>query len=355
MSSKLTNEIDIVKASNSKIKSVDFENLTFGNIFTDHMLICDFKEGKWQKPIIKQYEPFLIDPSAKVFHYGQAIFEGMKAYKDENDDVWMFRPDQNYERFNHSASRLAMPDVTEDIFIGGLHALLNLERDWVKKGKGNTLYIRPFLIAIGTGVIAQPSTQYRFMIILSPARAYYSGEVKVLIAEHYSRAANGGIGAAKAAGNYSAQFYPTKLANEKGFQQIIWTDDATHTKLEEAGTMNVFFRINDTLYTAPTSERILDGVTRKSLIDLAKREGINVEVRSVLVSELIDAAKDGSLKEIFGAGTAAVVNPIVGFSFQETYYELPKIENSYAIQLKEKLTNIQYKLAEDTFGWTVKV
>jgi branched-chain amino acid aminotransferase len=177
----------------------------------------------------------------------------------------------------------------------------------------------------------------------------------VLIAEHYSRAANGGIGAAKAAGNYSAQFYPTKLANEKGFQQIIWTDDATHTKLEEAGTMNVFFRINDTLYTAPISERILDGVTRKSLIDLAKREGINVEVRSVLVSELIDAVKHGSLKEIFGAGTAAVVNPIVGFSFQETYYELPKIENSYAIQLKEKLTNIQYKLAEDTFGWTVKV
>lgn len=355
MSSKLTNEIDIVKASNSKINSVDFENLTFGNIFTDHMLICDFKEGKWQKPIIKQYEPFLIDPSAKVFHYGQAIFEGMKAYKDENDDVWMFRPDQNYERFNHSVARLAMPEVTEDIFIGGLHALLNLERDWVKKGKGNTLYIRPFMIAIGTGVIAQPSTQYRFMIILSPARAYYSGEVKVLIAEHYSRAANGGIGAAKAAGNYSAQFYPTKLANEKGFQQIIWTDDATHTKLEEAGTMNVFFRINDTLYTAPTSERILDGVTRKSLIDLAKREGINVEVRSVLVSELIDAAKDGSLKEIFGAGTAAVVNPIVGFSYQDIYYELPKIENSYAIQLKEKLTNIQYKLAEDTFGWTVKV
>lgn len=355
MSSNVINEIDIVKAPTSKISTVDFENLTFGNIFTDHMLICDFKEGAWQKPIIKAYEPFLIDPSAKVFHYGQAIFEGMKAYKDESDDVWMFRPDQNFERFNHSAKRLAMPEVTEDIFMGGLHELLRLEKDWVKKGKGNTLYIRPFMIAIGTGVIAQPSTQYRFMIILSPARSYYSGEVKVIIAEHYSRAANGGIGAAKAAGNYSAQFYPTKLANEKGFQQIIWTDDATHTKLEEAGTMNVFFRINDTLYTAPTSERILDGVTRKSLVDLAKREGLNVEVRSVLVTEIIEAAQNGTLKEIFGAGTAAVVNPIVGFSYQGTYYELPKIENSYAIQLKEKLTNIQYKIAEDTFGWTVKV
>lgn len=355
MSSNVINEIDIVKAPSSKISTVDFENLTFGTIFTDHMLICDFKEGAWQKPIIKPYEPFLIDPSAKVFHYGQAIFEGMKAYKDENDDVWMFRPDQNFARFNHSAKRLAMPEVTEDVFMGGLHELLRLEKDWVKKGKGNTLYIRPFMIAIGTGVIAQPSTQYRFMIILSPARSYYSGEVKVIIAEHYSRAANGGIGAAKAAGNYSAQFYPTKLANEKGFQQIIWTDDATHTKLEEAGTMNLFFRINDTLFTAPTSERILDGVTRKSLIDLAKREGLHVEVRSVLVSELVEAATNGTLKEIFGAGTAAVVNPIVGFSYQENYYELPKLENSYALQLKEKLTNIQYKLAEDTFGWTVKV
>jgi branched-chain amino acid aminotransferase len=355
MSSNLINEIDIVKASTSKISSVDFENLTFGNVFTDHMMICDFKEGAWQKPIIKPYEPFMIDPSAKVFHYGQAIFEGMKAYKDESDDVWMFRPDENFKRFNHSAKRLAMPEVTEEIFIGGLKAILDLEREWVKKGKGNTLYIRPFMIAIGSGVIAQPSTQYRFMIILSPARSYYSGEVKVIIAEHYSRAANGGIGAAKAAGNYSAQFYPTKLANERGFQQIIWTDDATHTKLEEAGTMNVFFRINDTLYTAPTGERILDGVTRKSLIDIARRDGIEVEVRSVLVSEIIEAAKDGSLKEIFGAGTAAVVNPIVGFSYQDNYYELPKMENSYATQLKEKLTNIQYKLAEDTFGWTVKV
>ena len=250
---------------------------------------------------------------------------------------------------------MAMPEVPEDVFMSGLHQLIDLERDWVKYGFGNTLYIRPFMIAIGSGVVAAPSTQFRFMIILSPAKSYYSGEVKVLIAEHYSRAANGGIGAAKAAGNYSAQFYPTKLANEKGFQQVIWTDDATHTKLEEAGTMNVFFRINDTLLTAPVSERILDGVTRKSLIELAKREGINVEERSVLVSELVEGMKDGSLKEIFGAGTAAVVNPIVGFSNKDTYYELPKMEDSFALQLKDKLTKIQYKLAEDTFGWTEKI
>ncbi|MFN3757484.1 MAG: aminotransferase class IV, partial [Flavobacterium sp.] len=219
----------------------------------------------------------------------------------------------------------------------------------------NSLYIRPFMIAVGTGVIAQPSTQYRFMIILSPAKSYYSGEVKVIIAEHYSRAANGGIGAAKAAGNYSAQFYPTRLANERGYQQIIWTDDATHTKLEEAGTMNVFFRINDSLITAPVSERILDGVTRKSLIEIAKNEGWIVEERSVLVSEIVDAAKDGTLKEIFGAGTAAVVSPISGFSYKDEYYELPKQDRSFALILKEKLTKLQHKMISDPFGWTVKV
>ncbi|HEU4496536.1 MAG TPA: branched-chain amino acid aminotransferase [Flavobacterium sp.] len=355
MDNSTSSKIDIVRASASKISEVDFENLAFGNVFTDHMLLCDFKDGKWQKPVIKPYEPFLLDPSAKVFHYGQAIFEGMKAYKDDSGDVWLFRPDENFHRFNNSAARMAMPEVTEEIFLGGLHEILKIEKEWVKKGKGNTLYIRPFMIAIGTGVIAAPSTQYRFMIILSPARSYYSGEVKVIIAEHFSRAANGGIGAAKAAGNYSAQFYPTKLANEKGFQQIIWTDDATHTKLEEAGTMNVFFRINNTLLTAPADERILDGITRKSIISLAEKEGIDVEVRSVLVWELVEAAKNGTLKEIFGAGTAAVINRIAGFSYKDEYFELPKIENSVALQLKDKLTNIQYRLEEDTFGWMVKV
>lgn len=355
MSSSTANEIEVIRVPVSRIDSVDFNNLPFGSVFTDHMLWCDYKDGKWQAPVIKPYEPFLLDPSAKVFHYGQAIFEGMKAYKDDNDDVWLFRPEENLDRLNRSAVRLAMPELDDWIFLDGLKQLLDLERDWVKKGIGNSLYIRPFMIAVGSGVIAAPSTQYRFMIILSPAKSYYSGEVKVIIAEHYSRAANGGIGAAKAAGNYSAQFYPTKLANEKGFQQVIWTDDATHTRLEESGTMNVFFRIGDTLYTAPTSERILDGVTRKSLIAIAERDGIKVEVRPVLVAEIVAAAKDGTLQEIFGAGTAAVVNPIAGFSYQDTYYELPKLDNPVALQLKKKLTDIQYKVAEDTFGWTVKV
>lgn len=355
MSTTQTNKIETIKASTSKINEVDFENLSFGSVFTDHLLECDFINGEWQKPVIKPYAPFLVDPSLRVFHYGQAIFEGMKAYKDDNNDIWLFRPDENFNRFNHSAVRLAMPEVPEEVFMNGLNQLLQLDKEWIKKGKGNALYIRPFMIATGTGVIANPSDQYKFMIILSPVKSYYSGEVKVLIAEHFSRAANGGIGAAKAAGNYAAQFYPTDLANKDGFQQVIWTDDATHTKLEEAGTMNVFFRINDTLRTAPISERILDGVTRKTLIDLAKSEGINVDVRPVLVNELIEASKNGTLKEIFGAGTAAVISPISGFSYKDVYSELPKIENSMALQLKNKLENIQNKLVEDDFGWTVKV
>lgn len=355
MSGNPTFTIKVQKAETSKIGSVDFENLPFGNVFTDHMLYCDYKNGEWGTPVIEPYAPMLMDPSSRVFHYGQAIFEGMKAYKDAQDDIWLFRPDQNYERFNKSAVRLAMPEVPEEVFMEGLKQLINIDREWVKKGKGNSLYLRPFMIATGHGVIASPSAQYRFMIIMSPAKSYYQGEVKVLIAEHFSRAANGGIGAAKAAGNYSSQFYPTKLANEKGYQQVIWTDDATHTKLEEAGTMNVFFRINDTLCTAPTSERILDGVTRKSLIDIAKRDGITVEERPVLVAELIEGMKNGTLKEIFGAGTAAVISPIEGFSYQDTYYELPKQENPVSLELKEKLTNIQNKLAEDTFGWTEKI
>lgn len=355
MGATQTTQIEIIKATTTKINEVDFNNLSFGSVFTDHLFECDFKNGEWQQPVIKPYAPFLIDPSTRVFHYGQAIFEGMKAYKNEADEIWLFRPDENYNRFNKSAVRMAMPEVPEDIFMNGLRKLLQLDEAWIKKGKGNAMYIRPFMIANGTGVIANPSDDYKFMIILSPVTSYYAGDVKVLIAEHYSRAANGGIGAAKAAGNYGAQFYPTTLANKQGFQQVIWTDDATHTKLEEAGTMNVFFRINNTLLTAPVSERILDGVTRKTLIELAKNEGINVEVRSVLVDELVAAAKDGSLQEIFGAGTAAVVSPISGFSYKDEYFELPKSDATVATQLKEKLTNIQNKLEEDTFGWTVKI
>lgn len=355
MQQENTFSIEINSVTSSRIDQVDFNNLTFGDVFTDHMLSCEFVDGQWQKPIIEPYGTITISPGARVFHYGQAIFEGMKAYRDAQDDVWLFRPDENFNRFNKSSVRLAIPEIPKEVFFEGLTALLQLDKQWIPKGLGNSLYVRPFVFANQVGVSAAPSNKYKFMILLSPVNAYYKGEVKVLIAENYSRAANGGVGAAKAAGNYGAQFYPTNLAKEKGYQQIIWTDDCAHQYLEEAGTMNVFFRINDKLITAPTSERILDGVTRKSVIALAQHLGIEVEVRKITVTELLDAAKNKSLQEIFGSGTAAVISPVSGFGYKEAYFELPELKESYAKNLKKHLLDIQHNLSEDPFGWRVKV
>lgn len=348
------NTLTIQKIKTSKIKDVDFNNLVFGQVFSDHMFECDFIDGQWRNPTIKPYGPMQIEPAAKVFHYGQAVFEGMKAYKDEAGNAFLFRPDQNFKRINKSSKRLAIPEFPEAVFFEALHTLLELDKDWIKPGIGNSLYIRPFVIATQNGVSASPSNQYKFMIIMSPAQAYYTGEVKVVIAEQFSRAADGGVGAAKAAGNYAAQFYPTNLAKEIGYQQVIWTDASEHKYLEEAGTMNVFFRVNDTLITAPNNDRILDGVTRKSVIQLAKDAGIHVEVRPVLVSEIVNAAKDGSLKEIFGSGTAATISPVSAFNYQNTEYALPKMENGYAQMFKKGLMDIQYNLAPDPYGWRVK-
>ncbi|MFT4612258.1 MAG: branched-chain amino acid aminotransferase [Glaciecola sp.] len=356
MSDNYISNLHIEKAITSKINDVDFDNLNFGRTFTDHMFICDYIDGKWQQPKITPYQAMTMDPSARVFHYGQAVFEGMKAYKDTDGSVFLFRPEENFKRINKSSARLAMPEFPENYFFEGLTALVNLDKDWIQPGVGNSLYLRPFAIATDPAIAAAPSDSYRFMIICSPAKAYYKGTVKVLIAEEFSRSATGGVGFAKAAGNYAAQFYPTNLAQQKGYQQVIWTDADTHTFLEEAGTMNVFFRINDTLITAPISDRILDGVTRKSLIQLAKDNNISCEVRAIKVNEIVEASKNGTLKEIFGAGTAAVISPIEGFEYKETYYELPEIgDHSYSSILKDKMLNIQHNLSEDKNGWRYEV
>lgn len=350
-----TYEIDIVKSDTSKIGNVDFDNLSFGKVFTDHMFVCDYEDGEWQQPKIVPYQPMMMEPSARVFHYGQAIFEGMKAYKDEQGKVWLFRPEDNFNRINKSAARLAMPEFPKDYFFEGLLNLLRMDSEWVKPGVGNSLYIRPFMIATEPAISAAPSNTYRFMIICSPAKAYYTGKVRVIFAEKYSRSADGGVGFAKAAGNYAAQFYPTSLAQKKGFQQVVWTDASTHEYLEEAGTMNVFFRVNDTLLTAPISDRILDGVTRKSIIKLAEDAGITVDVRRVKVSEIKDAARKGELKEIFGAGTAAVISPISAFEHSGEVFELPDVEDSYATLFKTKMLNIQHNLSDDPNGWRFEV
>ncbi|TNJ42867.1 branched-chain amino acid aminotransferase [Tamlana fucoidanivorans] len=353
--SAIINDIEIIKAKATKINDVDFDNLKFGHVFSDHMLECNYKNGNWEKPKVVPYQPITLDPSAKIFHYGQSVFEGMKAYKDTEGKVWLFRPLDNYKRLNISAKRLAIPELPEDYFMEGLKALLEVDEDWIPQNEGSSLYIRPFIFASGNGFHASPADAYKFIICTAPSGAYFAGEVKVLIEEKYSRSANGGVGYAKAGGNYAGQFYPTQLAVEKGYQQVIWTDDNTHEYIEEAGAMNIFVRINDTLITGPTSDRILDGITRKSIIELAKSEYIPVEVRKITVTEVVEAAKNGSLKEMFGAGTAAVISPISGFGYKEVDYDLPKLDNTYASFLKKCITDIQTNKTDDPFGWRYSV
>ena len=349
------NPIKITKISHSKLSEVDFNNLGFGNVFSDHMLVCDFKNGNWEQPEIIPFQAISLMPSAKIFHYGQSIFEGMKAYKDKDGTTWLFRPDENFKRLNKSAKRLAIPELPEEVFFEGLKALLEVDHAWIPSSEGSSLYIRPIIFATGEGFHASPADGYRFLIATAPSGPYFSGKVSVLIEEKYSRSANGGVGFAKAGGNYAGQFYPTQLAIEKGYNQVIWTDDNTHEYIEEAGAMNIFVRINDTLITGPTSDRILDGVTRKSIIDIAKAEGIPVEVRKFTVSEVINASKNGTLKEMFGAGTAAVISPISSFGYREQDYNLPETKDSYAKRFKSSITSIQTNTAEDPFGWRYKV
>ena len=356
MSTKKNYSIPIKHIEKSRINEVDFNHLIFGNDFTDYMFECDFKSGSWSNPNIRPFGNLSISPAAKVFHYGQAVFEGMKAYKDDADGVWLFRPEQNFARINKSSERLSMPEFPKEFFFEGLEKLLDIDKEWIKKGAGNSLYVRPFVFASQAGVQASASNAYKFMIICSPVASYYSGgEVHVQVAEKYSRAAAGGVGYAKAAGNYAAQFYPTTLAQKEGFQQIIWTDANTHEYLEEAGTMNIFFRINDTLITTPTSDRILDGITRKSILQLAEHLGIKTDVRPISIHELLSSKEDGSLKEIFGAGTAVVVSPIKGFGYQNKRHVLEDAPDSFATILKDHIVNIQRNATEDPFGWRHEV
>lgn len=348
-------DIKVTKTNHSKIHEVDFNNLAFGSVFSDHMLVSNYTDGAWQAPEVVPYQPITLDPSSKIFHYGQSVFEGLKAYKDDNGETWLFRPFENCKRLNISCRRLAIPELPEDYFMEGLKVLLKVDSNWIPTTPGSSLYIRPFVFATGKGFHASPAKEYKFVIATAPSGAYFSGKVNVLIEQKYSRSANGGVGYAKAGGNYAGQFYPTQLAIEKGYSQVIWTDDTSHEFIEEAGAMNIFVRIGDTLITAPTSDRILDGITRKSIIDLAKSKGIAVEVRNVPVKELAAAAENGSLKELFGAGTAAVISPIAGFGYNGKDYDLPELENSYATQLKKIITDIQYNRSEDPFGWRMKV
>lgn len=346
----------IQKTAESKLNAFDKDNFTFGDTFIDHMVICEYDDGKWGEMKVMPYGPLPITPANMAFNYGQACFEGMKAYKKE-DEVFLFRPDKNFQRINKSAERLAIPPVTEEMFMNGLKALVDIDRGWIPEGKDFSLYVRPLLFASSELLKATISKKYIFAIIATPAKAYYVEPVSVLIADHYSRAANGGTGYAKAAGNYGASFYPTQKANEMGYQQVIWTDDATHEYVEECGTMNILFRINDTIYTPPVSERILDGVTRDSVLQLAKRRGWDVVVDKIRVDDIVKAHKDGTLKEAWGVGTAVVTSQFKAIGYGDTKMDIAQLpdEESFAFQLKQDLISLQSNRMEDPFGWRVLV
>ena len=342
----------ISKSSNSRIQTTDFTNLKFGTIFSDHMLICKYKDGKWGTSEILPYGPIPVNPGMQVLHYGQAVFEGMKAFKNEDDKVLLFRKEENFKRFNKSSIRLSIPEIPEDIFMNGLDNLISLDSDWCKNKEGYSLYIRPFVFASGECIKASSSEEFTFIIITSPTTTYYAGEVNVVIEEEYTRAPQGGVGFAKAAGNYAASFYPTKQANAKGFTQLIWTDAKEHKYIEESGTMNIWFRIGDKLITPSLSDSILGGITRDSIVSLAESNGIEVQQRRILITEIVETYNKGTLKEAFGTGTAVTVNPIKSITFREDKMELENQEDSFALKLKTELQGIQKGSIVDTYNWT---
>jgi branched-chain amino acid aminotransferase len=345
----------ITTTTQSRIASTDFSNLPFGSIFTDHMLVATYENGVWGEPEIKPYGPLTFHPSLHALHYGQAVFEGMKAFRGADGKVRLFRPEENWKRLNRSAERMAMPAITREIFIDGLLELVRLDRDWVPTTEGTSLYIRPFMFSSSEFVAARPSDKYTFVILCSPSGAYYSGAVKVKVEENYVRSAAGGVGYAKAAGNYGAAFYPTRLAVAEGFNQLIWTDHKEHKYIEESGTMNIMFNLNGTLLTPSLSERILAGKTRDTLLKLAAHLGIPFEERPVSVQEIIEGLRNGKLKEAFGVGTAALVSPISAIGFRGEILEVPVPEQGMAQTLKKALDGIRSGAQADPFGWMVEV
>lgn len=349
--------IKTTRTTESKINDVDWDNIPFGKVFSDHILIMDYQDGEWQTPEIKPFDTFKIHPANSALHYGQSIFEGVKAYKNADGNPVIFRPDLNAKRFKRSAERMCMAEIPVDLFEFCLQQLIKFDSDWVPDRKGYSLYIRPLMFATDEYIGIRPSNNYRLLIFTCPVGAYYNEPLSVKIEEKYSRVAGGGTGEAKTAGNYASSLYPAKLGKEEGYHQLLWTDAKTHEYIEESGTMNIIFVIGDKLIT-PTenSDTVLHGITKRSVIELAKDWGITVEERMVSVSEIISALEDGTLKEAFGAGTAATIAPINIIGFRGKKYELPGEEfRTFSKRAYNELNAIKLGEIEDRFGWLKKV
>ncbi len=345
----------VTPISESRINEIDFENLVFGTQFTDHMMVCTYRNGSWEEAEIKPYGPMSFSPALHTLHYGQAMFEGLKAYYMSNGSVGVFRPDMNAKRMNHSARRMYMPEFPEDVFVEGIKKLVEMDKAWVPNKEGHALYLRPFMFGSSEFVAARPSEEYTFCVIMSPVGPYYAGDVKVKVEETYTRSASGGVGSTKCAGNYGGAFFATDQARKEGYTQVIWTDHKNHELIEESGTMNVGFVIDDTFITPPLSDRILAGITRDSILSLLREGNIvaNVEERPIKVEEVVAAAKEGRLKEAFGMGTAAVVSQISTIGFRGTDFSIDTPDDGYAMKIKKALSDIRMGTIADKNNWMV--
>jgi branched-chain amino acid aminotransferase len=353
---KDTISIKINRTQHSRISEVDWDNLPFGKVFSDHMLVMDYRDGKWQEPEIMPFGPLSLHPATSAIHYGQSIFEGMKAYRNDNGEVMIFRPDMNEKRFAESCKRMCMPELPEGLFTELIARTVDVDREWVPNKEGYSLYIRPFLFATDDFIGIKPSDNYKFIIFTCPVGAYYSQPVNVKIEEYYTRAAEGGVGRAKTAGNYAASLYPAKLAQENGFHQLVWTDAKEHKYIEESGTMNIVFEVDGKLITpSEDSDTILRGVTKRSVVEIAKRWGIPVEERKVSVEEIVSYAREGKLTDAFGAGTAATIAPIAKIGYRDELFELPGLETRKTSErIKNYLTDLKAGRIADEFNWLLK-
>ena len=348
--------IEVEKVKISKLSTLDFDNLPFGKTFSDHMMVCEYYDGKWQSAKIMPYGHISISPACNVFHYGQAVFEGMKAYyKADDSGIVLFRPEQNLERLNKSARRMSMPEVPKKLFFEGIQQLIELDKDFIPKKAGSSLYIRPFIIGTEPFLGERTSDRYIFCILIGPTGPYYGKPVSVLVHDAYVRSVKGGYGSAKAAGNYAGTLYPVELAKQKGYNDVLWLDGEHKKYASEVGTMNIFFVIDGKLITPATDGTILEGITRNSIITLAKDTGYAVEERDISIDEIIAAHKNGTLTEMFGTGTAAVVNPVNRFGYKDKDYTLDDTKFVIAQQLKATLEGIQKCTQEDKFGWILEV
>ncbi len=348
--------IKINKTPQSRVHLVDFDNIQFGTIFSDHMFRVDYKDGEWKDAQILPYGDISLAPSLSALHYGQAIFEGMKAFKNPEGGAQLFRPTENLHRLNISAKRMAMPELPENIFMEGLKQLIKLDEKWIPTKIGSALYIRPFMFATDDFVGVRPSKTFSFIIFTCPVNSYYPKPIKVLVEEKYVRAFDGGIGSVKAAGNYGSSMLPTQEAQQKGFDQIIWTDGREHEYVEESGTTNLFFVLGDKVLTPNLDGTILQGVTRNSCIKILKEKGFTVEERKISMKEIVEAYDNGLLKDAFGTGTAAIIARIAGFNYKGKEYILPPIEErEISNLLYDTLGGIYTSQMEDKFNWIVKI